>query len=599
MKSLVRLVSNVLADACTWCGVNTQRDLSTVARRVENEGVSFLTITLPTYSKAFHKSLEDGVLDSDAFQGFALDKRGFPRLFGGILRLIFDAGSRRVLDCPSILAIQSVKQICDMLKKLELECSPLRKRAALDGYLQCESEVREWSVQTHPRLIDDFRICAATLFGTSLATLDRKVERLEHVPKHGPGATAEKLSANGRYTIRRWHDRLEPWFPSADFAIPNYGYRDELESIDFIEPGREQPVRVILVPKTLKTPRVIAVEPSCMQYAQQSLLEMLVPELESARYHGALGFTDQTVNQTLAKEASMHRHLSTLDLSEASDRVPNLLVKMLLASSTAFKEAVFACRSTHADVLGKVVKLSKFASMGSALCFPVEAMVFLTILRLADCRRLGVDPGSRKGLRSFLSSVRVYGDDIVVPSALTPLALDSLHAYGMVVNRSKSFVESYFRESCGGDFFMGEPVKPTYLRRWPEMVTPRERHNALVSLISTRNQLYEAGWWKTSAFLDSVITDAIPFPIVERESPINGRFSFLPYQEERQHPTLHRPEVRGLITKPQAPVDVLADSGALLKFFLKRGFNPLQKGHLERYGRPRFVHTKIAWAPPY
>lgn len=599
MKSLVSYVSKVLADAQTWCRVSTHRDLRTITDRVEHEGLSFLTITLPSFGQSFEQAIEHGSICSSSFPGFALDRRGFPRFLGGLLCRVFDSGTGRLLDEPSADAIFFVRQVCYLFKKLELDCSPSRKRKAIEAYVQCDTEVGEWHDNVDSRLIDDFRTAAGLLFGTSLAALGRKVRELQHVPKHGPGATAEKLSANGRFTQREWTDRLQADFPFDLFGIPSWNFVEHIGEVDFREPGRERPSRVVLVPKTLKTPRVIAIEPACMQYAQQSLLEILVPELESTKYSGALGFTDQTINQRLACEASLDLSCSTLDLSEASDRVSNQLALALLSSDPTFSGAVQACRSTRADVFGQVVNLNKFASMGSALCFPIEAMVFLTILRLADCKRLGVLPGSRKGLRVFLRSVRVYGDDIIIPVDLTQLALQHLEAYGLKVNKHKSFWKSNFRESCGGDYFNGVPVKPVYLRELPEMATPQSKRASLVSLISSRNQLYKLGLWETCKFLDEKIGTLVPFPIVEDTSPISGRSSFLPWEGLRDCPTLHRPLVKGLILRPRPPVDELDGFGALLKFFLKRGDEPRDRNHLLKYGRPRSADTKIAWSTPY
>ena len=597
MKSLVPYVTNMLADARMWCGANTHRDSETIAKRVEHEGLSFLTIGLPSFSSSFLQALERGWIDSTDFPGFRRGKQRFPLFLRGLLCRVFDGRTGLVLDDPDSLAIYWIQQICCAFKKLEADCTLERKEQAYVRFEECENEVREWSTHVEPRLLDDFRLCAATLFGTVLSDIDRKISRLEHVPKHGPGATADKLTANARYWQVEWAERLQPFFPADAFISPNLG-ESGLSHVDFIEPGRERPVRVVLVPKTLKTPRVIAIEPAAMQYAQQSILELLVPALEK-KYPRTLGFTDQTVNQVRAKEASRSRVHCTFDLSEASDRVSNLLVHMLLCSAPSLHGAVQACRTKRADVRGKVIDLAKFASMGSALCFPIEAMVFLTVLRMADCKSRRVSAGSRVGLSDFLRNTSVYGDDLIFPARLAPLSADFLTTFGLKVNQHKSFVKSNFRESCGGDFFNGIPVKPVYYRRIPEMASPRDRRISLVSLVSTRNQLYEAGAWSTATFLDGKIRKLIPFPNVQDDSPIVGRKSFLGYSVDRYSPTLHRPEVRGLTIAPRSPDDSLDGYGALMKYFLKRGEKPREEGHLLRYGRPRSVHTKIAWATPY
>lgn len=598
MKSLVPYVSNLLADATRWCGIRTLRDTQTVAERVEHEGISFLTITLPAFSSSFLEALERGCIASNDFPGFRKDSRRFPRFLGGLLRQVFDASTGVVLQEPSTTAIFWVQQICLAFKKVSLECSPRRTREALDRYLECDNEVEEWSLRVDPRLLDEFHSASIILFGSVFSDVDRKVSRFEHVPKHGPGATAEKLPANARYDLREWTERLQPYFPADYFVPPNGDGR--YDHVNFVEPGAERPVRVVTVPKTLKTPRIIAIEPACMQYAQQALLEQFVTAIEGSPLEKVIGFSDQSRNRIAACEASKTRVLCTMDLSEASDRVSNLLVKTMFRTHPVVNGAVQACRSKQADVFGQRRILAKFASMGSALCFPIEAMVFLTILRMAWCREQGLPCSSRKGVSTFLDTVSVYGDDLLFPARWIHFAQRELEAFGLKVNANKTFSRSKFRESCGGDYFDGVPVKPVYFRQLLETAAdPSAKRSALVSYVSTRNQLYWAGCWSTASLMDDRIKGLIPYPIVQDESPIIGRSSCLPWQPERISASLHRPEVKGLVLRPKPPKDRLDGIPALWKFFLKRGAKPRERGHLEHYGRPRSVNTKIAWATPY
>jgi len=163
--------------------------------------------------------------------------------------------------------------------------------------------------------------------------MDHLVLNADLRPKHGPGKTADRLLGNEKYDNRTWHRRLEEnFFPSVEFMLPNAGFHDILNDVDFLEPEAEMPVKVVSVPKTLKTPRIIAIEPTCVQYAQQALMEMFVDQLEKSNYlQGSIGFTDQKPNQEFAQAGSVDGSLATIDLSEASDRVSNLLVKRLFA----------------------------------------------------------------------------------------------------------------------------------------------------------------------------------------------------------------------------------------------------------------------------
>lgn len=595
MKSQKLLFQCVLQDMGALCCTSTIHDLNTVMERSEHEGISFFTITLPAFCKSFESCLELGLVAHDSFIGFRY-RKGLPAFLSGFLELVFDLDSGRLLESPSIDAIFAIRQITLLFKKILLPCSERRTRKAFNGYLQCESEVQDWEQQVDGELLRHFSSVSSVLWGHDLSIVDHKVYDRDLLPRHGPGATAERVSGNAKYRLRQWHDRLEEYFPSAEFLIPNQGFYEELDSVDFAEPGAELPVRVITVPKTLKTPRIIAIEPTCMQYTQQALMDILVQRLESSdKLSGMLGFTDQTPNQVFARVGSEDGSLATIDLKEASDRVSNLLVKTLLQPFPHLLGAVQACRSVRADLPGHgIIPLSKFASMGSALCFPIEAMVFLTIIFCGIARGLNRRL-TDADIQKYRHCVRVYGDDIIVPAEIVQSVVGELHRFNCVVNTSKSFWNGKFRESCGRDYYDGRDVTVTYVRR----NFPQHRRDAqeILSLISLRNQLYKAGLWTTCGFLDREIKALVPFPIVGDESPVAGRHSFLLPEGERVCPKLHKPLVRGVVVRSVARRSVLDGPAALLKHFLKRGVMPFHdKLHLERYGRPEHVDIKVRWA---
>lgn len=594
MKRLMSLLCGMLADASMWCCVNSTRDFQTVTRRVEDEGLSFLTISLPKFCQDFERSLDQGFVDPSCFKGFS--KHGeLPRFLGGFLDLVFDRQSGRLRNAPSVTAIFFVRQITLAFKKMALPCKKERTNAAIKGYVACEKELTEWEEGIARVDLDRFNRVFALLFRDALSSIDKSIADRHHVPRHGPGSTADRLLGNEKFSKISWYSRLETSFPSELFIVPNAGFNEELQSVKFLEPGAEIPVRVITVPKTLKTPRIIAVEPTCMQYAQQSLLELIVETLEQDdNLFGSIGFTNQVPNQHFARSGSLDQSLATLDLSEASDRVSNLLVRNAFSAWPHLNEALQACRSTRADVPGHgIMPLTKFASMGSAVCFPVEAMMFLTTICLAYEAQLNRTL-TKKDLCALLRVVRVYGDDLIVPTTLAPFVKDQLQAYGFKLNAHKSFWTGKFRESCGRDYYDGEDVTVTYVRR----MIPTSRHNAseIVSLFSLRNQLYEAGFWETVKTLDAILEQLAPVPVVSKESPVLGRYSFLGYQTQKICKNHHKPLVRGLCVRIEHRKSPLRGPFALLKFFLKRGTQPIfDVKHLERYGRPERVSTKVRW----
>ncbi len=611
MKSLLALWREVAEELATWCHTSVALDYKKLESRVKKEGVSFITISLPNFGKDFERSLELGFVDSTAFPGFAR-RGGLPLFLGGFLELIFDQSSGcAVKDHPDVDAIFAVRQLCYLYSKILLPCSDARVRGAMKGYLDCEKELKEKYCAIPPEDVLSFRRISSLLFGGVLCRMDYLIHRDELIPKHGPGSTAERLLGNAKFDQSEWPERLDSVFPFGEYAIPNWRYYYQLDHVKFLEPDAERPVRVISVPKTLKTPRIIAIEPTCMQYMQQALLNPLVELLESEVVDGFatenlaysfLGFTDQHPNRELASRASLDRSLATLDLSEASDRVLNKLVIDLLHRNPLFSEAVQATRSTRACVPlrnGSVtVNLEKFASMGSALCFPMEAMVFLTLTFLAIEKELA-EPLTPKIVKSLRGKIRVYGDDIIVPTEYVSSVIDCLHAFGAKVNVNKSFWNGNFRESCGGDYYASHDVTPVRCRN----KFPRNRHDVseVISLVELRNHMYKRGLWATARYLDEKIGKVLPYyPVVLDTSPVLGRLSFLGYAEERWDERLHRSLVKGYVVVSRPPPSRVSGEGALLKCLSKQGAEPfVDPRHLERQGRPLAVDIKLRWMPPF
>jgi hypothetical protein len=603
MKSLMLFWQQVAEDLGDWCCTSTTRDIQTVTRRLKDEGVSFLTITLPSFGKDLQKGLDQGYVDRDLFNGFRW-KAGLPQFLGGFLDLIFDRASGKLLDEPSSDAIYAIRQLTLMYNKIELECTERRMKAAFTGFIECEKELKSWDSTFHSNqpLREQFERISALLFRDIFTEMDREIYHKEILPKHGPGKTAEKIVGNDKFRQVTWPDRLDDVFRYVDFAVPNHRYAVLEDRVQFLEPGSETPVRVVAVPKTLKTPRIIAIEPVAMQYMQQGIMERFIHYLETHKVgnqpnivQGMIGFTSQELNQQLAMKGSQDGSLATLDLSEASDRVSNQLAQSLFSRWPWLNEAVQATRSRKADVNGQTVRLSKFASMGSALCFPLEAMVFLTVVFCGIEQELNRQI-TRRDITFLRQQVRIYGDDIIVPVEYVHSVNDALRTFGFRVNIDKSYWNGRFRESCGKEYYAGTDVSIVRVRR----VFPTSRQNVpeIVSMVSLRNQMYKSGLWKTAKMLDEQLLELLGhFPTVHSTSPALGRHSFLGFETQRLCPELHKPLVRAWVVKSKSPVSRLDGPDALLKWFLKRGDEPFaDEDHLERSGRPDAVYIKLRWS---
>lgn len=628
MKSPIDLLHVLLTECGQRCCVSTELDFKRIKLRYDSEGYSFLGITLANYGKDFQKDLDRGFVSPESYLGFKR-RSGLPELLRGFLENVFIPGSGLLRPDPCIECIRSVRQITLMWAKLKQPCSDDRRRRAFTKYMEREKHVQnmalgileehmfsDWSVR--PALpsvyqgralrrandttrIIRFRSMSTRLFGDAFAKIDSKVYRGEVVPNHGPGSVSERLSGNQKWSRGQWNLKLEGMFPFSEYYFSRWGFYLDL-GIAQQPSGNPEPVRVIGVPKTHDKPRIIAIEPVAMQYMQQGIKRLFEEVFEQPTLNGQLNFSyhfvnyqSQVPNQQMALRGSRDGSLATLDLSDASDSVSNLLVENLFWNFPHLREAVQVTRSSNADVPGYgITPLAKFASMGSALCFPVEALVFCTVVFLGIEEHLG-RPLTYKDFESLIGQVRIYGDDIIVPVEYARSVSRALKLFGFEVSVNKSFMNGLFRESCGQDCYAGESVNIVRLRQ--PLPTKRRHTESIISTVSFRNQLYKAGYWATVKQLDLLIEKFIPFPAVNDGAATLGKVSFLGYESQRWDSNLQRPLVRAAVpiyVKRKSPLD---GERALTKwFFFKKAATStdaiLDKDHLLYAGRPVAVDIK-------
>jgi len=554
-----------------------------------------------------------------------------PAFLQGFSARVFDSASGALLNDPDIDAIFAIRQLTLMFSKIALPpgpgkvtrsqvVTPDRERRAMSDFVQCEQDVKAADARLDPLYREDFKRVSAMLFGDLFSKIDRDVYWGRLVPKHGPGAVADKLSSNAKWNQRTWPARLQEVFPPEEFLVPNLKphHVEELRTeLNILEPGAEMPVRVITVPKTLKTPRIIAIEPTAMQYVQQSLFRAILSAVkEDGFLYRTVGFDDQDPNRVMARSGSLSGDLATLDLSEASDRVSNQHVRDMLEDWPYLHMAVQASRSRKADVLGHgVLRLAKFASMGSALCFPMEAMVFLTLIFLGIERELSAPLSRDLIVNQYREQVRVFGDDLIVPRKHVLSVVDELENFGFQVNVSKSYWTGRFRESCGREYYDGNDVSIVKVRSI--LPTSRQDGNGVIAAVSLRNQFYWTGLWSAAQWMDNYLGKLLQFfPNVAPSSPLLGRESVLGYQFQTLDPYTHSPLTKGYSVSAKSPPDHLEGTGALLKCLcretpelLRYHLSKLQgphinianvdDEHLERSGRPEHVSIKLGRRSPF
>jgi hypothetical protein len=387
------------------------------------------------------------------------------------------------------------------------------------------------------------------------------------MPHHGPGSTADKFVGNKKFVpTYSWPKRLAEVFPPEFFSLSSEeSYHASQFEPDLLDYAAELPVRVVSVPKTLLKPRIIALEPTSMQFCQQAVKDYMVERIESHWLtQGKVNFSDQKKNRDLALESSVTKRLATLDLSAASDRVHKELVYLMLSVNPQLRDLVFRTRSYSASVSGKRINLNKFASMGSALCFPIEAMMFFTIIVLARLKRKHL-PLTLDNIKRVKDDCFVYGDDILVPCEDVESVISLLHLFGNKVGLDKSFVKGHFRESCGMDAYRGVDITPIYVRN--PLPNRQSDASSIVSCVATANLLYKRGYLHAAFNIKELIERITgDLPVVADTCPgLGWEFPCETNAVSRWNSRLQRTEVRTLVPSLEVRKDRLWGYAALSK----------------------------------
>lgn len=211
-----------------------------------------------------------------------------------------------------------------------------------------------------------------------------------------------------------------------------------------VQEGAVVNARLKFVPKDIRKPRTICMEPSYLGILQQFYMKMMYQTLKSNN----IDLYNQDSNRGLALIGSITGEWGTIDLSNASDMVMVEHVKYLFPDF--FVKVLLDLRSNCVDLPnGAILVQRKYAAMGSALTFPVETLLFAGIAYAA-----GVNA----------ADIYVYGDDIIVPSKYVNRVTKLLSKVGFIVNEGKTFSKGSFRESCGIFAYKGYNVTCVYRR---------------------------------------------------------------------------------------------------------------------------------------
>jgi len=485
---------------------NLRMDVSTMENRTRAEGLSFLTKTLPKLGKALDQGLLSSRLSIPREFSSSHKDKGIPAFLQAYFRRVFDTQGVLLAD-PDAEAVKHLRQVLFFAYKLELPYTKEQEDLVIEAFLQTEKELELGADPYSAEMQKGLRRVTRDVFSG--------FKPRDVVPRHGPGAVATGEKLEEKWVFKRLYNAIHQVFPYYEYFIVGSSRelidrRSWYKSLQRSETGT---AKVVLVPKDSRGPRLISCEPLEFQWIQQGVGRKLMEFFEKHPLtKGHINFTHQEINRSLALAGSTSGEWATIDLKEASDRVSLELVRVIFQDCPELLRVLEACRTTATKLPdGRVVPLQKYAPMGSALCFPVEAYCFWAILVVAMSLKL------KQPLKSVGERIFVYGDDIIVPTDWAPQCMLALERFALKVNRDKCCITGSFRESCGMDAFRGVDVTPTRLKKlWSASLNDGV---ALASYTSVANQMVAKGYMLTASKLWKKIQETYGFiPYGTRQS---------------------------------------------------------------------------------
>lgn len=230
----------------------------------------------------------------------------------------------------------------------------------------------------------------------------------------------------------------------------NDGWKELLLKLDahyqIVDEGK-----VASVEKNAEVNRVIEGQPSMNVYLQKGAGNVMAKLIRRI----GIDLSTQARNHRAARKGSLNGKTATVDMTSASDLNACALVEWLFPPDWyQFLDDLTVRWGLMPD--GRVIRHEMFSSMGNATTFAIECLVFYSIA-WASAKIAGEDT----------RSIRVYGDDLIVPVGSLGLVFETLRFAGHVPNVEKTHVWGPFRESCGRDYVHGVDVRPVYLDHVP------------------------------------------------------------------------------------------------------------------------------------
>jgi len=397
-------------------------DLHYAETRFQNEGSAFLFIAIPTLGKAIDKALVTGERLIVPRGWRMSSKNCFPIFLNFLFSKVFEQdGYPRYGDGRACMLLRQVFLLTAKVRSddkgkdslvEEKVIKPFFLRTTREPDLDFSSPI----LLRARRLLYEYFSDTYAPFGISALHCFSK----KPWGRHGPGGVADSSVGKAKWNFASWPGLPKNLWESGSFCLVS----------SHIE--RQPCSRVALVPKDFRGPRVICMEPKENQWAQQGLMDLLY---RSIQHHPLTRRFISFENVEPSRSLCFDKTIATIDLKDASDLLSLKLVRFL------FPKWIFALltryRTRYITWNGCTWKSRSFATMGSALCFPIETLVFFAIAKAA----MGKTP--------HYGRFRVFGDDIIVPDESASAVCRGLSEAGLIVNYEKTCTTALVKESCG------------------------------------------------------------------------------------------------------------------------------------------------------
>jgi hypothetical protein len=368
-KSLdeIKVIEHLLYDAhVSWSSYfNARAYRLTVAKlrqRARDEGVSFLTKTLPRLGKCLDQALAGATKLTGAVHGFdTMNGSELPRFLGEFFSRVLQP-TGEVLHNPDTQCVSVLRQILYSFYKYELPYTETQTQQVIDSFKKTEDDLirvdasnvllrcalHDHCIKNRRRRVswEDLKDPSWILKQSSQLDIVREArlllwelfERFDPyniTPRHGPGVVSTKERLGAKFMWRNVSNRITEVYPFDAYFCASQGHVCDIgHGFDSIT-DTDHSAQVLLVPKDSRGPRLISCEPVDFQWIQQGLRKAiyeLVETHELSKFN--VFFTNQKPNQCGALLGSATGRYATLDLKEASDRVSVSLVHLLFPAGT-------------------------------------------------------------------------------------------------------------------------------------------------------------------------------------------------------------------------------------------------------------------------